>query len=175
MTPYLTTLPSMRDPATLHPLLVPLWQRFAREVRAAGAIVIFPFFFRSRLAQDRLHQIGRRGVPGEKPVTNARGGESWHNVERLDEYGALHPASLAFDFALMTEDGQRYLPDDHPLWTVAGKIAEALSLTWGGRFGDDPQTVKIEGWDKGHCQLDNRGSLALQRAMEGEDPEGESA
>jgi hypothetical protein len=151
-------MPSLRDPATMHPLLVPLWQRFAREVRTAGGIVIFPFFWRSGLAQDRLHQIGRRGVPGEKIVTNARGGESWHNVERDG-----CPASLAFDFALMTADGQRYLPDDHPLWTVAGEIGERLGLTWGGRW-------KMH--DASHLQLDNRGTLSLQQAVNGVDPDG---
>lgn len=35
---------------------------------------------RSNAEQDALYAIGRRGVPGERTVTGAKAGQSWHNV-----------------------------------------------------------------------------------------------
>lgn len=37
-------------------------------------------------------------------------------------------------------------------WEELGKKKD-LSLRWGGRFGDDPKTVKIEGWDSVHFEI----------------------
>lgn len=153
----MTPMPSLRDPQTLHPLLLPIWTRHVDLVRSKGLIVVTVFCWRSSLAQARLYEIGRRGIPGERVVTYARGGSSWHNVERN---GA--PASLAYDLALMTRDGRRYLPDADPAWQLAGEIGEALGLTWGGRF----ERLR----DLGHWQLDGRGTLALVDAMAGADP-----
>lgn len=147
---------SVRDPAGLHERLRPVWQRFMRRCREAGLNPVLTFAFREHLQQDRLYQIGRRGIPGERTVTNARGGQSWHNVERD---GA--PASLAFDYALLDKKGKALLPDGDPAWIVAGEIGEALGLTWLGRD---------RARDLGHLQLDDRGELTLEEAMAGTDP-----
>lgn len=156
---------SCRDPELLHPLLLPVWVRFMRLGRAAGLVLVFTRGFSSSRDQDALYLVGRRGIPGEGIVTKARGGQSWHNVERDGK-----PAALAFDVCVMTADGKRVLPSSAPEWDTLGRIGESLGLTWGGRFGDNPGTVRIEGWDKGHFQLDEWGSLSLEQAMAGKDP-----
>lgn len=153
-----SSYPSTRDPELLHTLLRPTWDRFMRLTRAAGLNPVLTFAYRSRLAQERLYQIGRRGLEGEKTVTNARGGESWHNVERNGV-----PAALAFDFALIAKDGRHLLADGDEAWQQAGRIAESLGLTWGGRW-------RMR--DLGHCQLDDGGRLTLAEAMAGRDPAG---
>ena len=60
----MTPMPSLRDPETLHPLLQTLWVAFMSRVRGAGLNPVLTFAWRSKLAQDRLYQIGRRGIPG---------------------------------------------------------------------------------------------------------------
>jgi RHS repeat-associated protein len=75
--------------------------------------------------QNALYAIGRRGVKGEGVVTNARGGESYHN------YG------LAFDVVEMR--------GGEPLWNKPSQsfldTAKSLGFEWGGdwqRFPDYP-------------------------------------
>lgn len=157
----MTPMPSLRDPTTLHVLLQPAWVAFMARVRRAGLNPVLTFAWRSRLSQDRLYQIGRRGVPGERIATNAAGGQSWHNVER-----GGYPASLAFDVALIAADGKHLLADTDCGWQIAGEIGEQLGLTWGGRW-------RMR--DLGHFQLDGRGTLALADAMAGTDPAGGGA
>ena len=154
----MTPMPSLRDPETLHPLLQALWVAFMSRVRAAGLNPVLTFAWRSKLSQDRLYQIGRRGIPGERTVTNAAGGHSWHNVERNGQ-----PAALSFDIALLTDDGKHLLPDSHIGWMIAAEIGEALGLTCGIRW-------KMR--DAGHYQLDDGGRLTLEDAMAGTDPAG---
>jgi peptidoglycan L-alanyl-D-glutamate endopeptidase CwlK len=144
------------DPEQLHPKLQPIWVRFMRLVRAGGDNPRMTFAYRSRFAQDRLWEIGRRGIEGERIVTNARGGESWHNVERDGK-----PASLALDVAMLTRDGRAILGDTDEAWERMGRVAESLGLTWGGRW-------KMR--DLGHLQLDDGGELTLAAAMAGQDP-----
>jgi hypothetical protein len=151
-------LPSLRDPDTLHPLLRPIYFQHVDTLRSRGLIVVTVFCWRPCGAQEQLYQIGRRGIPGEKIVTNARGGSSWHNVERDGR-----PAALAYDLALMTSDGKRYLSDLDPAWYDSGLVAESLGLTWGGRS---------KSRDLGHQQLDGHGSLTIAEAMAGTDPVG---
>lgn len=63
-----------------------------------------------------------------------------------------HLKCLAIDISLFKDD--KYLietPDYEPL----GKYWESLDpeCIWGGRFGDDPDTPNVEGWDGGHFQF----------------------
>ena len=147
----------LRDPETLHPLLLPIYFEHMRRMRSAGLIPVPYFFWRSKKAQDLLYESGRT-MPG-RLLTYARGGQSWHNVER---FGL--PASLAYDLILVAVGGRDALPDDDAAWTIAGELGEGLGLTWGGRR---------RSLDMGHYQLDDRGELSLSRAMAGEDPKQE--
>ena len=73
--------------------------------------------FRSIEEQNKLYAIGRRGVPGEKKVTNARGGQSNHN------YG--EGVDLAF-----VVNGE--ISWDEKLYGNIGRWARQIGLKWGG-------------------------------------------
>ena len=67
-----------------------------------------------------------------------------------------HLEGLAIDIAflddLMDDGTLNYTPD---AYKMLGEYWESLdpNCRWGGRFGDDPNTDKIEGWDSGHYEL----------------------
>lgn len=69
--------------------------------------------------QDALYAQGRT-APGNR-VTNARGGQSWHN------YG------LGADLVFSTPNGQPSWPDNGN-WSRMGQIAADNGLTWGGNW-----------------------------------------
>lgn len=77
---------------------------------------------RSYAEQDALFRQGRFGNPGDK-VTNARGGQSWHNF------------GLAWDIGLF-EDG-KYLEASGP-YNSASSIAKIAGLEWGGDWSSFP-------------------------------------
>lgn len=65
-----------------------------------------------------------------------------------------HLEGLAVDLVFLEDlkdDGKiNYSPEKYkPL----GEFWESLGGRWGGRFGDNPATEKIEGWDSGHFEL----------------------
>jgi|SRR5579864_1562163 len=74
--------------------------------------------------QDALWAIGHT-EPG-KPVTNAKGGESWHN------YGC------AVDVAPFINDQQPDWDESHPAWARIVEIGESLGLRSGISWKDEP-------------------------------------
>lgn len=113
------------------PTLKPLVQRKANEViaemTALGLPVRINEGYRSPQRQDMLYAQGRT-TPGAI-VTNARGGQSFHN------YG------VAVDF-IFTQYG--YGATDAQ-WETLGKVAESKGFSWGGRWNGFK--------DKPHCEL----------------------
>ena len=98
--------------------------------------------YRNDQTQDELHAKGRT-EPG-KPclhderrwpvgkcrihplgltVTNAKAGESDHNIRK------------AFDVAVLDKSGTPTWPDDEVLWGRIGAVGKALGLSWGGTWG----------------------------------------
>ena len=82
---------------------------------------------RSYLYQDELYAQGRT-KPG-KIVTNAKGGESWHNF------------GLAIDFCLLDKEKQVSWDMNQdsnnigtPDWTQIAQIAKDLDFEWGGNW-----------------------------------------
>lgn len=64
-----------------------------------------------------------------------------------------HLEGLAIDLAFLSDimdDGK--INYDPERYRVLGEYWEHLGGRWGGRFGDDPTTGKIEGWDAGHFE-----------------------
>lgn len=79
--------------------------------------------YRSFTEQDGLYEKGRT-KPGKK-VTNARGGESWHN------YG------VAADIVFNDANGHSSWPeggDYNKLWSRYGELTQAQGLEWGGSW-----------------------------------------
>jgi peptidoglycan LD-endopeptidase CwlK len=100
--------------------------------------------------QNRLYTIGRRGNAGERKVTNAKGGQSYHN------YG------LAFDICLII-DGKKASWDtvsdfDQDLesdWMECVRIAKKHGFEWGGdwlRFKDLPHFQMTFGYKVGELK-----------------------
>ena len=70
---------------------------------------------------------------------------------------SMHLLGLAVDIAFLsdiTDDRKiNYTPDQYKM---LGEYWESIGGRWGGRFGDDPKTTKIEGWDSGHFELEKK-------------------
>lgn len=65
-----------------------------------------------------------------------------------------HLEGLAIDIAFLKDiqdDGK--INYDAEKYRPYGVFWESIGGRWGGRFGDNPKTEKIEGWDLGHFEL----------------------
>lgn len=114
---------------------------FTAACTKAGIDVLIYCTHRSAAEQDELYALGRT-KPG-KIVTNARGGDSWHN----------HRA--AFDFVPLVNGKPAW--NDAVLYARCGKIAESVGLEWSGRW-----TGKLK--ETAHCQYTGGLTLAAAKA-----------
>ncbi|OHX10279.1 MULTISPECIES: M15 family metallopeptidase [Chromobacterium] len=112
----------------LHPDLQPLCRTFLQRCQAAGLDILITCTWRSPAEQDQLYAQGRNGNPGPR-VTNAKGGQSEHNVMINGK-----PAARAFDIVPLV-NGKPMWEDRHPAWQTAGRIGMELGLNWYGRPG----------------------------------------
>ena len=125
--------------------LLPVVKRKAEEFRKLcadqGMDILIYCTYRSPEEQNGLYAQGRT-KPG-KIVTNARGGESFHN------YGC------AFDFVPLVTGKPAW--SDTNLYRKAGVIAESVGLEWAGRWtGSLRETA--------HCQYTGGLTLAQLKA-----------
>lgn len=126
--------------------LLPVVKRKAEEFRKLcadqGMDILIYCTYRSPEEQNGLYAQGR-SKPG-KIVTNARGGESWHNHR------------CAFDFVPLVAGKPAW--SDTNLYRKAGVIAESVGLEWAGRWtGSLRETA--------HCQY--TGGLTLAQLKSG--------
>lgn len=117
-----------RKISDLHPSVAALCNLFIEHCDEAGIDVLITSTFRDNESQDALYAQGRT-TKGAK-VTNAKGGESFHNYR------------VAFDFVPMLNGKCAW--SDTALFTRCGKIAQECGLEWGGSW----KTFK----DRPHCQ-----------------------
>lgn len=101
---------------------------FINRCKAAGIDVIITSTYRDHASQNALYAQGRT-TPGKK-VTNAKGGQSYHNWK------------VAFDFCPIVNGKPAW--NDVALFTKCGEIAESVGLEWAGRW------VKFK--ELAHCQ-----------------------
>lgn len=125
--------------------LLPVVKRKAEEFRKLcadqGMDILIYCTYRSPEEQNGLYAQGR-SKPG-KVVTNARGGESWHNHR------------CAFDFVPLVAGKPAW--SDTNLYRKAGVIAESVGLEWAGRWtGSLRETA--------HCQYTGGLPLAQLKA-----------
>lgn len=106
----------------LHPAVAAMAFNMLLECRNRGIELIITSTYRDRESQDALYAQGRT-VPGQI-VTNARGGESFHNYR------------LAFDVVPLKNGKPVWttLGDGLKLWNQVGSAGESVGLDWGGRF-----------------------------------------
>ena len=115
---------------------------FQQKCAEQGLDVLIYCTHRSSEEQDELYAQGRT-KPG-KVVTNARGGESWHNHR------------CAFDFVPLVAGKPAW--SNTSLYRKAGVIAESVGLEWAGRWtGSLRETA--------HCQY--TGGLTLAQLKSG--------
>ena len=115
-------------------------QRFLEACAAQGVDVMIYCTYRSPAEQDNLYRQGRTSQG--KIVTNARGGESYHN------WGA------AFDCVPLNNGKPAW--DDAESYRKIGVIGESVGLEWAGRW-----TGKLK--ETAHFQYSGGLSLAELR------------
>ncbi|WP_396953756.1 M15 family metallopeptidase [Neobacillus mesonae] len=125
---------SVPPPANLHPVVEERSGQFIKQAADKGITVVITDGFRSSEDQDRLYEKGR--TASGNIVTNAKGGQSYHNF------------GLAVDFALKTPSGniiwdRQYDGNKNGIadWTEVVEMAKALGFEWGGdwaQFKDYP-------------------------------------
>ncbi len=125
----------------VHPKLAELGLRMVDLCAQAGAAILITQGLRTWQEQDALFAQGRT-MPG-KIVTNARGGESWHNF------------GLAFDIVVLDSVGKADWDTAHPGWTRGAAIGKSLGLEWGGdweKFKDLPHFQHTGDLTLGECR-----------------------
>lgn len=113
-----------RDINDLLPHVQDLCHKFLAECKAQGIDILITSTYRDKASQDALYAMGRT-TPG-KVVTNAKGGQSFHNHR------------VAFDVVPVVNSKPNW--DDVALWQKIGKIGQSVGLEWGGswKFKDLP-------------------------------------
>lgn len=119
-------------------------EKFLKACEAAGIDVLIYCTHRNNDEQNELYAQGRTR-PG-KIVTNARGGESWHNWRS------------AFDFVPLVGGKPQW--NDSSLYAKCGKIGEDCGLEWAGRWSG-----KLK--ETAHMQY--RGGLTLAQVQSGKE------
>ncbi len=129
-----------RDPFHLHPLAL---SKMSEHFGLINRFVPRGFLQETWVdpgEQRRRYMIGRNNA-GEVigvTVTNAKGGDSWHNLTYHDR----KPCSLAYHVAIRDEDGigiegfgaNTLSRKDREDYLMIGRLGEHLGLTWGGRW-----------------------------------------
>lgn len=109
--------PSSNDLSSLNPYVASLARKFLELTKQNNLDVRITTAFRSWDEEDRLYAQGRT-TPGAI-VTNARGGDSYHNW------------GLAFD-AAPYENGR--ISTDQQKFIQMGRLGQQVGLQWGGTF-----------------------------------------
>lgn len=121
----------------LHRCVADMAHAFETKCAEQGLTVLIYCTYRDNAEQDELYAQGRT-KPG-KIVTNARGGESFHNYR------------CAFDWVPVVGGKPQW--DDKALYLKGGLIAESVGLEWAGRW-----TGKLK--ETAHCQYTGGATLA---------------
>ena len=110
----------------LHPILQELALKLIRNCKEMGISIVLTQTLRTFAEQDVIYAQGRT-KPG-RIVTNARGGESYHNYGLAFDVAVKSKYGLTWDELADTNDD--LVADYHQV----GEIAEELGLEWGGRW-----------------------------------------
>lgn len=117
-----------RKISDLDPKVAVLCRKHIALCKAAGIEIVVTSTWRDIESQDALFAIGRTVDKERRPVTNARGGKSWHNYK------------VAWDFVPIISGKPVWDPTDK-IWREAIAIAKSLGLESGAdwvSFRDPP-------------------------------------
>lgn len=135
-----------RDLKDLHPKVQAMAYTFVAKCKANGIDVLITSTYRDLESQQALYDQGRSlasKARGEKIVTNAKAGQSFHNWR------------VAFDFVPIVCGKACW--NDTSVFERCGVIAESLGLEWAGRW----KTFK----ELAHCQY--TGGLSISDFQSG--------
>ena len=106
----------------LHPKVKPMVEEFIQKCADNGIDLLVTSTYRDHESQNALYAQGRT-TPGKK-VTNAKGGQSWHNWR------------VAVDIVPMRNGKPVWgtSGSDGELWEQVGQIGESVGLEWAGRW-----------------------------------------
>ena len=107
-----------RSLSDLNPKVAAMCSEFINRCKEKNIDIIITSTFRDADSQNALYAQGRT-APGKK-VTNAKGGQSFHNWK------------VAFDFVPVV--GGKPVWDNDELITKCGEIGESVGLEWAGRW-----------------------------------------
>ena len=130
-----------RDPSDLSDNMFNKWKMFHEDCVKQSIDVILTSTYRDFESQDALYAQGRT-APGKR-VTNARGGDSYHNYR------------MAFDVVPIVAG--KAVWSDLALWKRVGAIGKQCGLEWGGDF----KSLK----DYPHFQCSNGLTIAQLKSM----------
>ena len=133
-----------RDLNSLHPVVGKMARQFIIDCGHAGIDVLITSTYRDHESQNALYAQGRT-KPGKK-VTNAKGGQSFHNYK------------IALDFVPLTNGKPNW--NDLDLFTKCGTIAESCGFEWAGRWKRFKEYAHIQ-FTNGHTlkHFQNGGTL----------------
>lgn len=121
-------------PTELHPVVRERSNQLIQQAADKGIVMVITDEFRSVEDQDQLYEQGRT-VAGNI-VTNARGGESFHNFGLAIDFAIKTPSeNVIWD---MQYDGNQNGKSD---WDEVVEMAKGLGFEWGGdwaQFKDYP-------------------------------------
>lgn len=129
-----------RKTEDLHPIVKCMCKDFIAKCKEQHVDVLITSTYRDFESQNALYSQGRT-VTGKK-VTNAKGGDSYHNYR------------LAFDFVPIVNGKAMW--DDLATFAKCGAIAETCGLEWAGRW--------LTFREFAHCQYTNKLSLSDLKA-----------
>lgn len=107
----------------LHPFVKALAEQFIDDCKAANIDILVTSTYRDNESQQALYNQGRSSASkaaGEKIVTNARPGQSYHNWR------------VAFDVVPLVAG--KAIWNDDKLWQRIGEIGIAAGLEWAGTW-----------------------------------------
>ena len=146
---------SLSRVALMHPLLRTELANILSEIAQGGVSIRLTQTLRTIQEQNDLYAIGRT-KPG-KIVTNAKGGQSYHNWGLSCDFCLLHKdGSISWN---MHEDLDK---DGIADWMEVVKVFEKYGWEWGGKwkFKDTPHFQKTFGKsikDLQNCKKDKDG------------------
>lgn len=128
---------------------------FIEKAKEEGFDVIITQALRTWEEQDALYAKGRTVPPiGKKYiVTQAQGGQSWHNFGR------------AIDFCPL-KDGKPWWNAPQEVWAKLGAIGKSLGLAWGGdwpKFKDLPHLELTEGKTLAQARAEHQAAKPPQK------------
>jgi len=131
--------PKQRESVTakLHPIVSRQADRLVQLTEEQGIRILITDGFRSAAEQDALYRKGREDDGAV--VTNAKGGQSYHNF------------GLAIDFALLTASGSASWDMKADLngngkadWMEVVSLAKSLGFEWGGEWAQFPDYPHLQ-------------------------------